>query len=98
MFKSKHFHTCSVDVELNLGSIEHIKHKFWVTEESMNYGIIGIDILKSSKLTVSSFNSELLHLPCICTAMLFTAADLPMSDILTINKGEVGENKSLIFM
>ena len=86
----------SVDVELKLGSLEPIKHKFWVTEEPMNYGIIGIDILKSSNLAVSSFNSELQHLTSNCAAKLFTAADLATSDIPSINKGEIEENKNEI--
>ena len=45
----------SIDVHLNIGNIQPIKHNFWVTEEPRNYGIIGLDFLKANNFTQLSY-------------------------------------------
>ena len=49
----------SACVDLKLGNLEAIKHNFWVTQESRNYGILDMDILMANKLMICPFASEL---------------------------------------
>ena len=82
----------SANVEINLGSLEPIKHNFWVTEESRNYGILGIDILKAHKLMIAPHKSKLYGKTSEGTAKLYTAANLPTPVVVKINKGEIRDH------
>ena len=69
----------SVDVSLKLGDIDAISHTFWVTQETREYGIIGLDLLKPQQLLISPFSSKLLKPSKNQSANLYTADTLPDS-------------------
>ena len=63
----------SVDVQLHIGNMLLRKNTFWVTKDSGNYGIIGLDILKANKLILSPYTSEMLESGLKHKARLYTA-------------------------
>ena len=67
----------SIDAELKLGELDTIKHNFWVTQETRDYGIIGLDLLRENNLVISPHTSELSKPPTDQTAKLYTADKLP---------------------
>ena len=67
----------SIDVNLNIGNIQLIKHNFWVTEEPRSYGIIGLDFLKANNLIISAHTSELLEAMSDHTATLYKLMIFP---------------------
>ena len=82
----------SVYVELKLGNLEVIRHNFWVTPESGDYGILGMDILMTNKLTICPFSLEMSHQLSSKTTKLFKAANFHKPIIVSINAGEVKNN------
>ena len=66
----------SVDVDLSIGNMLLKKATFWVTKESGDYGIIGLDILKDNKLIISPHTSEILKYNLDRKARLYTAGEL----------------------
>ena len=82
----------NANIEMNLGSLEPIKHNFWVTDESRNYGILGIDIIKANKLIIAPHKSKLYSETSEGTAKIYTAAELPAPVVVKINKGEIRDH------
>ena len=85
----------SACIELKLGNLETIKHNFWVTQESKNYGILGMDILMTNKLIICPFDLELSDQLSNRTTKLFKAANLPTSVVVSINTGEARVNNNI---
>ena len=69
----------STDVCLKLGDLDEIKHTFWVTQEKIDYGIIGLDLLCPHQLVISPFTSKLTSNLTNRSADLYTADTLPAS-------------------
>ena len=69
----------SIEVNLELGEIKHITHTFWVTQEIRDYGIIGLDLLRSNCLVISPHSSRLYKPHTDQSAELYTAETLPDS-------------------
>ena len=49
----------SFKVVLKFTNLEDIEHNFWVTQENREYDIIGVDFLKTYKLSISLENFKL---------------------------------------
>ena len=86
----------SVEKNLKLGNMNPMKHTFWVTEESRDYGIIGIDILRANKLIFSPHTAELFQQKHNRIARLYTARELNKATTIVSNKN-VAVDKQRIF-
>ena len=85
----------NVEVNLNLGNIEPITHTFWVTQQTREYGIIGLDLLRSNRLVVSPYISKLLKPPTDQLAELNTADTLPDTALVS-KQAEQGCSDELV--
>ena len=83
----------SVKVILKFGNLKDIEHNFWVTQENREYGIIGIDFLKTYKLSISLENSKLYQNKTNRVVKLYTANELPKSVVVTSHNLKVTDNE-----
>ena len=83
----------SVEINLKIGDMNPMKHTFWVTEESRDYGIIGIDILRANKLILLPHTAELFQQKNNRIAKLYTAGELNKSTTTTLNKIGIVNNQ-----
>ena len=84
----------SVDVQLQLGELDPIKHTFWVTEEPRSYGIIGLDMLVAHQLAIFPSTSQLCKIGSGKSAKMFAAAELPTPIVTSINMIELANNEN----
>ena len=71
--------------KLHLGDLPLINHEFWVVKGQTLFGIVGIDFLRSNKLTIDLIDLKLIDNISSKTAQLFYPNDLPVSIVKAVN-------------
>ena len=76
----------SVNVNLNIGELGTLNHDFWVTQEKREYGIIGLDIIKSLRLIINPITQILTNALTGNKAKLYTANEIPSSVLMNTHQ------------
>ena len=85
----------SVKVNLELGQLDPFMHNFWVTHQNREYGILGLDMLKSTSLLINPLVTEITNQLTGKKVKFFTANNLPSS--LSLKNHQITINKEQNF-
>ena len=86
----------SVNVTLDFGNLSTIEHNFWVTQEYRDYGLLGLDFLKTHKLSISLEKLRLYQYITNRVVKLYAPNELPRSVVVSAHTLEIVNNESAL--